>query len=55
MKYVFLIVRHIFPRRRWVVIEQCNIVRSKDKTVIGTQKILRDQFGNLKEFKRYIF
>jgi len=54
MKYLFLIIRHIFPRKRWKIIKVISTYDTDDYgRVIGTLPIyrkitLQDQFGNVK-------
>lgn len=53
MKYLFLLVRHLFPRRKWVIINEIQVYDdpSDSTTKIGKILTLRDQFGNLKTKK----
>lgn len=54
MKYLFLIVRHLFPRRRWQTVETHAIRRiyeDGDTRVIGHIYIQRDQFGAMRTHK----
>ncbi len=54
MKYLFMIVRHFFPRRRWVIIATGSIYDPDNGPTgrpVGFYRILRDQFGNLKKFR----
>ncbi len=52
MKYLFMIVRHFFPRRRW---KEISVIRIYDSEGSGRPTnhvfILQDQFGNRKKFK----
>lgn len=58
MKYLFLIIRHLFPRRRWVEVRRQAGWR---RAVLGEWTdmskpnfhliTMRDQFGNLKTFR----
>lgn len=50
MKYLYLIIRHIFPRHKWRVYHETEIINGKNE-MIGYLFILKDQFGNLKEIK----
>jgi len=50
MKYLFLIIRHFFPRRRWVTIET-HVVQREDGSVKAYDYVQRDQFGNLRTFR----
>lgn len=53
MKWLFLIVRHCFPRKKWVEIGRWRVYEGYDITAapIGYDILLRDQFGNLKKFR----
>lgn len=56
MKYLFLIIRHIFPRKRWTQIKEIPVHDYNDNGTLTEYPIyrkilLRDQFGNLKSFK----
>lgn len=51
MKYLFLIIRHLFPRHRWVIIKEGEISCFEDGGVIGRLYVLRNQFGELREFR----
>lgn len=46
MKYLFLIVRHFFPRRRYVTIDT-GILRDRQGNCTGKMYVLKDQFGKL--------
>jgi len=50
MKYLFLIIRHIFPRKRWVESRRYNCKKSYTSgTEIEFLRVeLKDQFGNIK-------
>lgn len=50
MKYLLLIIRHIWPRKIWKDIARTTVVDDYDmpQAIIVTQK---DQFGNLRTFK----
>lgn len=49
MKYLYLIIRHFFPRRKWRVIERATLTYGNQP--IGTLFTLQDQFGNIKTKK----
>lgn len=52
MKYLFLIIRHLFPRRKWEVYRHIEMLDPSGSGIpIGRSVVLRDQFGNLKTFK----
>lgn len=48
MKYLFLIIRHIFPRRRWRIVRELNYLKPNGG-VCGKMYVLQDQFGNIKK------
>lgn len=52
MKYLYLIIRHIFPRKRWVIEHQTEITNGQNE-FIGYMFICKDQFGNFKVTKTY--
>lgn len=52
MKYLFLIIRHMFHRKRWTLVRESNLVL--DNKVVGRHRLLRDQFGNLKDHVFYL-
>jgi len=47
MKYLFLIIRHLFPRRRWVQVSK-DSVNDVEGRLVGYIVTMRDQFGNIK-------
>lgn len=51
MKYLFLIIRHLFPRSKWEIVETVSLHHEVDGPCYGKKYILRDQFGNMKEFR----
>ncbi len=51
-KYLYCIIRHIFPRKRWECIGTNEVV-DEDGARLGDKYILRDQFGNMKIVKTY--
>jgi hypothetical protein len=53
MKYLLLIVRHFFPRRRWETVRKVEVfdVAVSKKTPTAFITIQQDQFGNLRKFK----
>jgi len=51
MKYLYLIIRHVFPRKRWKQVAESEVNRVyPDGTKIpdGWVVQLKDQFGNVK-------
>ena len=54
MKYIFLIIRHIFPRKRWREVNRLDIVKSSNKAIIGVSVEMVDQFGNRKFQTHYL-
>ena len=50
MKYLLLIIRHIWPRKIWKDIAVTHVT-DLDGTIIADIITQRDQFGNLKTFK----
>lgn len=53
MKYLYLIIRHIFPRKRWALEYRTEITNRWDENV-GYVFIYKDQFGNRKTVKTYV-
>lgn len=51
MKYLFLIIRHLFPRSKWEIVRAVELRYEMDGPAHGYKYILRDQFGNMKEFR----
>ncbi len=51
-KYLYCIIRHVFPRKRWEIVEIVEVV-DEDRVRIGEKYILCDQFGNMKIVKTY--
>ena len=51
MKTILLIIRHFFPRRRWVEMERHELTRRSDDSFYGWRVVQKDQFGNLRTFK----
>lgn len=58
-KYLYLIIRHIWPRSKWRVIDEADIYGHKydwrtgssiglTEMPIGKKYTLQDQFGNIK-------
>lgn len=47
MKYLLLIVRYLFPKKRWTIIQRINIVDHRNEKV-GIKLVSQDQFGNIK-------
>lgn len=52
MKYLYLIIRHIFPRKKWKIAYQTEMVNRRNE-IIGYLLIYEDQFGNTKQVKSY--
>ena len=52
MKYLYLIIRHIFPRKRWIIEYKTEICR--EGRYIGYMFIYKDQFGNRKTKRFFI-
>lgn len=55
MKYLFLIIRHFFPRRRWKIIGETAVMDEDARPgdlPIKRFIILQDQFGNLRRFQK---
>jgi hypothetical protein len=53
MKYLYLIIRHIFPKKRpsiWKIKEKLSVINSRGETS-GVIYVLTDQFGNIKQTK----
>ena len=48
MKYLFLIIRHLFPHRKWTHVETIKV--NCDGRVTAYKYVLRDQFGNMKDY-----
>lgn len=57
MKYLYLIFRHFFPRKKWKEIKVVHVFDSDDhrmnRNPIGMVIYLQDQFGNIKVNKNY--
>jgi hypothetical protein len=57
MKYLYLIIRHIFPRKRWKLFKTVIVYDGDDplngRLPIGNTLYFRDQFGNIKIKKDY--
>lgn len=47
MKYLYLIIRHMFPRRRWEYVDHIRY-EANDFNPTRIVFITRDQFGNIK-------
>ena len=54
MKYLYLIIRHFFPRRRWETMTTVDIWKEEYGTKSRFPSVMiivqRDQFGNLRKF-----
>ena len=50
MKYLYLLIRHIFPRRRWKLVNTTAVYDEDDIDGLPLYRkhVLRDQFGNIK-------
>jgi hypothetical protein len=51
MKYLYLIIRHCFPRKHWTLLHETKIIRAghaENSTPVGRSFTLQDQFGNIK-------
>jgi len=56
MKYLYLLIRHMFPRKKWKVIHTTSVFEGNDAKVEGKLPIysiltMQDQFGNIKTKK----
>lgn len=51
MKYLFLIIRHMFPRKHWKKVGETVVHESGHELPTAVIITLQDQFGNLKTFK----
>lgn len=51
MKYLYLLIRHIFPRHKWEVIAEVEEIHGRTYKPIATIYTLQDQFGNIKSKK----
>lgn len=56
MKYLLLIIRHLFPRRIWTDVSNTKVYGDPDahnrgEAPVSLETIQRDQFGNLRRFK----
>jgi hypothetical protein len=49
MKYLYLIIRHMFPRKRWKLVNELNACCAGTDRVITKILIYQDQFGNVKQ------
>jgi hypothetical protein len=50
MKYLYLLVRHMFPRKHWHLKFQVDVTDEEGRKLYS-KFILQDQFGNLKVVK----
>jgi hypothetical protein len=48
MKYLYLLIRHMFPRKKWELVDTINITMEGYKLPVERKLILKDQFGNIK-------
>lgn len=48
MRYLFLIIRHLFPRKRWRIIGTTKTFYDGDTLPSYITHTLQDQFGNIK-------
>ena len=53
MKYLYLLIRHVFPRHRWTETHKVKLMPPSGEHPYGMIIILRDQFGNIREKKIY--
>ena len=52
MKYLYLIIRHFFPRKRWQCVQVIDVKMSEaDELPLYYKYVLQDQFGNIKKVK----
>jgi hypothetical protein len=51
MKYIYLIIRHCFPRRRWTEVEKISFYGNNPDLPQCFVTVQRDQFGNMRTFK----
>jgi hypothetical protein len=54
MKYLYLIIRHCFPRKRWTVINTTSVIEGgqpENSIPVYYLLTLQDQFGNIKTKK----
>lgn len=54
MKYLLLIIRHLFPRRIWTDIDTTSVYTEESRRMgmpVRYETTQRDQFGNLRLFK----
>jgi hypothetical protein len=48
MKYLYLLIRHMFPRHKWEVIQSAKEISGRTNEHVATVYTLQDQFGNIK-------
>lgn len=50
MKYLYAIIRHIWPRQRWQIIKEIEVWPNMEgaKHPIAYRYVLRNQFGDIK-------
>lgn len=48
MKYLYLLIRHIFPRHKWTIIATTKIRSDGEELPVAVILTLQDQFGNIK-------
>ena len=51
MKYLYLIIRHVFPRHKWEIIGKTPVQPEGHSNPIAIILTLQDQFGNIKTEK----
>jgi hypothetical protein len=51
MRTLFEIIKYLFPKSKWEVIQEMDVYRSEYSCAPCERKyVLRDQFGNMKKF-----
>lgn len=52
MKYLYFIIRHFFPKRKWEIIHTMNYYSEYNEELpVYKVYVLKDQFGNIKQKK----
>jgi len=55
MKYLYLIIRHLFPRKHWKIIRETTIYgmdQFGERRPIACRITLQNQFGEIKTIKK---
>jgi hypothetical protein len=55
MKYLYLIIRHFFPRKHWKIIKETTIYGMDEfgqRRPLRLEYTLQNQFGEIKTFKK---